>query len=66
MPIGMPSIGECGRLIGGRARAVEVEVDEGADLGFERRKIREAAFQEVARRVLAALEARGCRKERFG
>jgi hypothetical protein len=53
-------------LVGGCARAVEVEIDEGADLGLERGEIGEAAFKEVARRVGAALKARGCRKVRFG
>jgi hypothetical protein len=51
----------CRRLVGRRARAGEVEVDEGADLGLERGEIGEAAFEEIARRVCAARKARRCR-----
>ena len=66
MPTGMPSIGESGLPARQRAvdssaaarAAIEAEVDEGADLGLERREIGEAAFEEIARRVGAAGKAR--------
>ena len=65
MPTGMPSILDSGRPcaparrgpVGGRARAGEVEIDEGADLGFERREIGKAAFKKIAWGVGAARKA---------
>src|SRR5262249_2444093 len=54
------------RLVGGRARTLEVEIDEGADLGLERGDIGKAAFEEVARRVDAAGKARRRREGRLG
>src|SRR5262249_26263974 len=55
-----------GRLVGSRTRTLEVEIDEGADLGLERGDIGKAAFEEVARRVGAAGKARRRREIRLG
>src|SRR5262249_57425636 len=55
-----------GRLVGSRARTLEVEIDEGADLGLECGDIGKAAFEEVARRVSAAGKARRRREIRLG
>ena len=55
-----------GRLVGSSARTLEVEIDEGADLGLERGDIGKAAFEEVARRVGAAGKARRRREVRLG
>ena len=53
-----PAFAPAGRgPVGGRARAGEVEIDEGADLGFERREIGKAAFEKIARGVGAARKA---------
>ena len=60
-----PALAPAGRgPVGGRARACEVEIDEGADPGLERREIGETAFEKIARRVVACGKARGCRKIR--
>ncbi len=50
------------RLIGGDARAFEVEMNEGADLRLERGKGGETTLQEIARRIAALCEARGRRE----
>src|SRR5215472_18565767 len=54
------------RLVGSCARTLEVEIDEGADLGLERGDIGKTAFEEVARRVGAAGKARRRREIRLG
>src|SRR5262249_56461649 len=54
------------RLVGGRARTLEVEIDEGADLGLEQGDIGKAALEEVARRIGAAGKARRRREVWLG
>jgi len=54
-----------GRLVGAGARAIDIEMHEGTDLGLVRPEIGEAALEEVARRIAAAREARRRRQVGF-
>src|SRR5215831_6997025 len=47
-----------GRLVGDGARALEIEMHEGADLGLERGEIGKTALEEIAGRIGTARKAR--------